>query len=121
MSANSARPTAPDNSPPGSEDDAYAVLRNPDFLLYVIARFIGSFGQQMLTVAVGWEIFERTGSYIALGLVGLVQILLMDTACFQTMYWQHLKLPNQQQGQTNLNPLHRIWHEAESGGGLVGG
>ena len=51
MSANSARPTAPDNSPPGSEDDAYAVLRNPDFLLYVIARFIGSFGQQMLTVA----------------------------------------------------------------------
>lgn len=77
MSANSARPTAPDNSPPGSEDDAYAVLRNPDFLLYVIARFIGSFGQQMLTVAVGWEIFERTGSYIALGLVGLVQMVPM--------------------------------------------
>ena len=32
-------------------------------------------GQQMLKVAVGWEIYERTGSALALGYVGLVQFL----------------------------------------------
>ena len=60
-----------------TSNDPYAVLRNRDFLLYLIGRFIASFGQQMLAVAVGWEIYERTGSYIKLGYVGLVQMLPM--------------------------------------------
>lgn len=50
------------------------MLRNRDFRLYLIARFIASFGQQMLTVAVGWELYERTHSALALGLVGLTQM-----------------------------------------------
>ena len=54
--------------------DPYVVLRNRDFVLYLIARFIASLGQQMLTVAVGWELYERTGSALALGLVGLTQM-----------------------------------------------
>ncbi len=32
-------------------------------------------GQQMLSVAIGWELYERTHSALALGLVGLVQVL----------------------------------------------
>jgi len=56
------------------ETNPYAVLRNPGFRLYLIARFIASFGQQMLTVAVGWELYERTSSALALGLVGLAQM-----------------------------------------------
>src|SRR5512147_580373 len=32
-------------------------------------------GQQMLTVAVGWELYERTGSALALGLVGLTEMV----------------------------------------------
>src|SRR5687768_7978724 len=63
-------------NPPG-DDHPYAVLRNRDFLLYLIGRFIASFGQQMLTVAVGWELYERTGSALALGLVGLTQVVPM--------------------------------------------
>lgn len=55
-------------------DHPYAVLRNRDFLLYLIGRLIASFGQQMLTVAVGWELYERTNSALALGLVGLTQM-----------------------------------------------
>ena len=55
----------------------YAVLRNRDFLLYALGRFIASFGQQMLTVAVGWELYERTHSSLALGFVGLTQFLPM--------------------------------------------
>src|SRR6266581_9034678 len=65
--------TAPLMAPP----DPYAVLRNRDFLLYLIARFLASLGQQMLTVAVGWELYERTHSALALGFVGLTQMVPM--------------------------------------------
>src|ERR1041384_2262465 len=57
--------------------DPYQVLRNRDFLLYLIGRFIASFGQQMVTVAVGWELYERTHKPLALGLVGLTQMVPM--------------------------------------------
>ncbi|HWH69227.1 MAG TPA: MFS transporter [Candidatus Sulfotelmatobacter sp.] len=57
--------------------DPYAVLRNRDLVLYLVGRFVASFGQQMLTVAVGWELYERTHSTLALGLVGLTQMLPM--------------------------------------------
>src|ERR1051326_3403638 len=60
-----------------SGDSAYAVLRNRDFSLYLIARFIAALGQQMLTVAVLWELYERTHRPLALGLVGLTQMVPM--------------------------------------------
>ncbi len=60
--------------PPALPHDRYAVLRNRDFRFYVSGRFIASFGQQMLGTAVGWELFERTGSALVLGFVGLAQI-----------------------------------------------
>src|SRR4051794_15901950 len=55
----------------------YAVLRNRNYLFYLIGRLIASFGQQMLTVAVGWELYERTHSAMALGMVGLTQMIPM--------------------------------------------
>lgn len=61
-------------SEPASATDRYAVLRVRDFRLYLVARFVVSFAQQMLGVAVGWELFDRTHSPLALGLVGLTQI-----------------------------------------------
>src|SRR5437763_14963268 len=54
--------------------DPYAVLRNRDLVLYLVGRFVASLGQQMLTVAVGWELYERTRSALHLGLVGLTQM-----------------------------------------------
>jgi MFS family permease len=54
-----------------SSNGLYAVLRNRDFLVYLIGRFFASIGQQMLVFAVGWELYERTHSALALGLVGL--------------------------------------------------
>ena len=48
----------------------YAILRNRDFLYYLLGRVMASFGQQMLTVAVGWEIYERDHSPLALSFVG---------------------------------------------------
>jgi len=55
----------------------YAILRNRDFLYYLIGRFVASFGQQMLTVAVGWELYERTHSSLLLGMVGLTAFVPM--------------------------------------------
>lgn len=70
-------PESLQTSPLAPGRDAYEVLRNRDFLLYLIGRFIASLGQQMLTVAVGWELYDRTHSALALSLVGLTQMLPM--------------------------------------------
>jgi MFS family permease len=69
------------SSPETSGDSAYAVLRNRDLRLYLIARLIATIGQQMVVMAIGWEIYERThqGPYaaLALALVGLTQVVPM--------------------------------------------
>ena len=73
-------PGRPSNTAPATETpepSPYAVLRNRDLLLYLTGRFVASLGQQMLTVAVGWELYERTNSALALGLVGLTQMVPM--------------------------------------------
>jgi MFS family permease len=67
-------PDSLDVPPLTGVSDPYAVLRNRDFLFYLVGRFIASLGQQMLTVAVGWQLYERTHSALALGLVGLTQM-----------------------------------------------
>jgi MFS family permease len=72
---------APEDSAPVSaaaeSEGPYAVLRNRDFLLYLIGRFVASLGSQMLIVAVGWELYERTHAALALGLVGLTNVVPM--------------------------------------------
>ena len=65
-------PTA-DESPPGH--DPYAALRVRDFRLYLGGNFISLVGMQMQTMAVSWQIFQRTQSNYAVGMVGLVQVL----------------------------------------------
>jgi len=67
----------PPAAPPAPETSPYAVLRNRDFLYYAVGRFAASFGQQMLTLAVMAELYDRTHSAMALGIVGLTQFLPM--------------------------------------------
>jgi MFS family permease len=68
----------PENDQPlAPTHDPYHVLRNRDLALYLIGRFVASFGQQMVTIAVGWELYDRTDSYMKLGYVGLTQMLPM--------------------------------------------
>lgn len=40
-----------------------------------MGRFITTFGNEMLSFAIGWELWLRTHSAFALGMVGLVQVL----------------------------------------------
>ena len=63
------------NSTPIAEHDPYAALRYRDFRLLEAGRFITTFGSEMLTFAIGWELWIRTNSALALGMVGLVQVV----------------------------------------------
>ncbi len=54
-----------------SDDSAYVVLKNANFTRYLIGRFVASLGQQMLVVAIDWELYQRTHSALSLGFVGL--------------------------------------------------
>ena len=57
-----------------AKHDPYAALRYRDFRLLLVGRLITSFGDQMLSFAIGWELWLRTHDALALGLVGLVQV-----------------------------------------------
>jgi len=61
--------------PGDNRRDPYAALRLSDFRLLLVGRFITSMGNQMLTFAVGWELWLRTHNAFNLGLVGLVQVI----------------------------------------------
>ncbi|GHO95297.1 MFS transporter [Reticulibacter mediterranei] len=55
--------------------DPYFALRFRDFRLFLIASFVGSLGTQMVYIAIGWELYERSDSALVLGGVGLAQVL----------------------------------------------
>jgi len=57
--------------------DAYAALRVRDFRLFLSGHLLFVLGVQMQTTAVSYQLYERTNSKLALGLVGLVQIIPM--------------------------------------------
>ncbi len=55
--------------------DPYAALRQRDYRCLLSGGVLASIGTEMQAVAVGWELFERTGSAAILGLTGLAQFL----------------------------------------------
>jgi len=55
--------------------DSSALLQHKSFLLYLVSRSFSRFSSQIAAVAVGWQIYDLTGSAFALGMVGLVQFL----------------------------------------------
>jgi MFS family permease len=64
-------------SPPKTRTDydPYAPLRIRDFRLLLSAGFLNAIALAMFTVVIGWELYDRTDSALALGIVGLVQIV----------------------------------------------
>jgi MFS family permease len=105
-----------------SVTDPYAVLRNRDFTVYLTARFLAALAQQMLVLAVGWEIYERTGRSFALGMVGLVQVVPMFIFIFpaghvadnynrkQVILWMQLALAVVCAGLTLVSRLQApVW------------
>ena len=113
-------PEPPNHS--STRRDPYAAFRFRGFVLYSLGNFIAITGRQMLTVALEWEVYARTHSATALGLVGLMAalpvvalslpaghladrfsrktIILWSQAasglcslCLALISWQHLALP----------------------------
>src|SRR6201994_5164508 len=51
------------------------LLQQPSFLYFLVSRSLSRFSSQIGAVAIGWQIYDLTGSAFDLGMVGLVQFL----------------------------------------------
>ncbi|ERH64445.1 MFS transporter [Pantoea dispersa EGD-AAK13] len=60
-------------SPVTAAEDS--LLRHRSFVAFWLARTCSSFGFQMFSVAVSWQIYALTHSAMALGMIGLMQFL----------------------------------------------
>jgi MFS family permease len=56
-----------------STSQARVAFRYPNFCLYMTARFLSIVSSEMISVAVGWQIYGLTHRPLDLGLVGLAQ------------------------------------------------
>ncbi|MCC5829060.1 MAG: MFS transporter [Phycisphaeraceae bacterium] len=72
-------PTSQDSSPgdPPPRHDAYAAFREPAFRRFALGMLVVQIGGAAQGIAIAWEVYVRTGSAMALGIVGLVQALPM--------------------------------------------
>ncbi|MCZ4059498.1 MFS transporter [Pantoea sp. LMR881] len=52
-----------------------SLLRHRAFVAFWLARTCSSFGFQMFSVAISWQIYALTNSALALGMIGLMQFL----------------------------------------------
>jgi MFS family permease len=55
--------------------NAPELFRQRNFLLYFGGRLFSNFARQIVAVAVGWQVYDLTGSALHLGMVGLVQFV----------------------------------------------
>ena len=62
---------------PSSPHDPFAALRFRDYRSFAIGKTLLFTSVQMQTVALGWELYERTGSALVLGSIGLAQVVPM--------------------------------------------
>jgi MFS family permease len=58
----------PELTPPG-------LLQQRSFVLFWLARMVATTGYHMLTITIGWQIYELTNSAFDLGLIGLIQFV----------------------------------------------
>ena len=70
MTGGSPSPAAPPQSP-------YTAFREPAFCRFILGSQLVQIGKSAQGLAIGWEIYQRTGEPLALGAVGLVQAVPM--------------------------------------------
>ena len=54
---------------------AGTLLRLPSLIFFLLSRSLSRFSSQIGAVAIGWQVYDLTGSAFDLGMVGLVQFL----------------------------------------------
>lgn len=62
-------------TPDEQSSERYAAFRHKPFVRFWLARFLATFSTQVVSVAVGWQIYDLTRNPFDLGLVGIVQFL----------------------------------------------
>ncbi len=67
--------------------DPYQALRYQNFRLYSAANSLSIFGRHMLNLAVTWEVYEITRSAIALGFLGLIQVIPLFVFALPAGHW----------------------------------
>ena len=65
--------SAPVNAP--APHDPYVSLRHREFRWYIVSLFAMTLGAQMQAVVVGWQVYSITHDPLALGLIGLAEVL----------------------------------------------
>ena len=60
---------------PDPDPSPYSAFYYRSFRFFLSGNFLAVLGRQMLSVCVGWEVYRRTGSAFALGLIGLAGAL----------------------------------------------
>lgn len=58
---------------PEERRDPYAAFRIADYRFFIGGWFLALIGTRIQSVAIGWEMYVRTGDALSLGLVGLAQ------------------------------------------------
>lgn len=64
-----------ESPPPPARHDAFAALRVPVVRSFAIGRMASVIGTQIVSVAVGYQLYERTHNAWALGLVGVFELV----------------------------------------------
>ncbi|WAX96231.1 MFS transporter [Aminobacter sp. NyZ550] len=54
-------------------EQRFAAFRHGAFSRYWVARFLGTFSTQIISVGVGWQVYDLTRDPFDLGLVGIIQ------------------------------------------------
>lgn len=65
----------PPAADPEPRRDPYAAFRIANYRYFTAGWFLALFGTRIQSVAIGWEMYQRTGDALALGFVGLAQAL----------------------------------------------
>ncbi|HEV2296410.1 MAG TPA: MFS transporter [Tepidisphaeraceae bacterium] len=79
-----------DHSPPPPRHDPYAALRIPNYRRFSLGWMISVVGHHMLSTAVGWEIYDRTESELALGWVAGIQVVPLLLLALPAGHWADL-------------------------------
>ena len=58
-----------------SGPDSFAAFRHPGVARFAVGRLLSAMATTSVSVAIGWQLYETTGSTFALGLVGLVEVI----------------------------------------------
>ena len=62
-------------SPVADAADRYAAFRHRPYALYFLSRFFETFAMEVISVSVGWQVYDITREPFDLGLIGLTQFM----------------------------------------------